>query len=104
MLLAQGLVACREIADKETMSEALVGLAAIHLEHDLDRAHRLWDLAAGLRARLESPPLAHVRPAHALAERALAAHGLDTAARIGALDERTVDEALSALIGEPRHL
>ncbi len=101
-LLTQSLVICREISDRETMSGALIGLAALELERDRDRACQLWDVAAELRARLESPPLAHVRPTYALVRRGLRARRLNTTGGREPLDERTVDALLTALFGELR--
>ncbi|MGH3001428.1 MAG: BTAD domain-containing putative transcriptional regulator [Gaiellaceae bacterium] len=96
-LLTQSLVICQSISDRETMCGALVGLAA--LEPDHDRAGRLWELAAGLRAKLESPPLAHVRPTYTLVGQRLSP-SLDAGASREPLDESTIDSALTALIGD----
>lgn len=99
-LLTQSLVIGREIADREAMSGALAGLAALELERDRERAFRLWDLAAELRRALGSPPLAHVRAVHARVMRALSAQSLDTVAAEGRDAARPFDAALAELVGD----
>lgn len=96
VLLAQGLVACWEIADKETMSEALVGLAAIHLDANAAYARELWDGANALRARLRTRPRAHLRPTYESVLKRLPS--MESATNAGPLDTRTLDEALTELI------
>ena len=84
------------------MSGALVGLAALELEHEPKRARQLWGLAARLRAQLGSAPLAHVRPTHEFVQRALHDQKSNPTEIECFVDERTFDAALTALIDELR--
>ncbi|HEV2591700.1 MAG TPA: BTAD domain-containing putative transcriptional regulator [Gaiellaceae bacterium] len=97
-LLTQSLLICREISDREAMSGALVGLAALDLQRDPKRARLLWQLAIALRCQLGSAPLAHVRPTHDLVGRALSTSTRNPSAAEGCVDQRTFDATLSELL------